>query len=194
LVHLLVELQRGEPKIRDIERVIAQDASLTFLLLRYANSAMFHYKGAIKTLFQALQLLGLKRAGSLALTMLLANHGPACMLVLSRALTRAAMCERLADAKGLDGDVAFLVGTLSMMGEMLGQSLPELLQELKLSKEIELAVMERQGELGQLLEAVETFEAARMAGWPPERVERFNRTWFQSQVWSTQILSMIGQA
>ena len=194
LVHLLVELQRGEPKIRDIERVIAQDASLTFLLLRYANSAMFHYKGAIKTLFQALQLLGLKRAGSLALTMLLANHGPACMLMLSRALTRAVMCERLADAKGLDGDVAFFVGILSMMGEMLGQSLPELLQELKLSKEIELAVMERQGELGQLLEAVETFEAARMAGWPPERVERFNRTWFQSQVWSTQILSMIGQA
>lgn len=49
--------------------------------------------------------------------MLLANHGPACMLVLSRALTRAAMCERLADAKGLDGDVAFFVGILSMIGQ-----------------------------------------------------------------------------
>src|SRR5690606_31202793 len=148
LVHLLVELQRGEPRIRAIERIIAQDAALTFLLLRYANSAMFHYRGAIKTLFQALQLLGLKRAGSLALTMLLANHGPACMLLLSRALTRASMCERLAVEHGGDGDAAFFVGILSMMGELLGQSLHELLHELRLSPEIEAALAERSGPLG----------------------------------------------
>jgi len=193
LLHLLAELQRGEPRIRAIERIIAQDAALTFLLLRYANSAMFHYRGAIKTLFQALQLLGLKRAGSLALTMLLANHGPACMLLLSRALTRASMCERLAVEHGGDGDAAFFVGILSMMGELLGQSLHELLHELRLSPEIEAALAERSGPLGQLLASVETFEAARMVGWPPQRVEQFNRTWLQSQVWSTQVLAMIGQ-
>lgn len=194
LVRLLVELQKRDAEFREIERIITQDAQLTFLLLRYANSALFHYNGKIQTLFQALQVLGLRQAGSLALTMLLANHGPACKLLLSRALTRAGMCERLAGIKTAGADSAFFVGILSMMGELLGKSLPQLLGELALSQDIMDALFEREGVLGSLLKDIETFENAKMRGWPPERVELFNQTWLKSQIWSTQILSFINES
>ena len=194
LIRLLVELQKRDAEVRAIERIIAQDAQLTFLLLRYANSALFHYNGKIQTLFQALQVLGLKLAGSLALTMLLANHGPACKLLLSRALTRAGMCERLARMRAEAEDSAFFVGILSMMGELLGKSLPQLLEELRLSQEIMDALSGREGALGALLTEIEAFESASTRSWPPERVELFNQTWLQSQVWSTEILSLINES
>ncbi|NLC37401.1 MAG: HDOD domain-containing protein [Alcaligenaceae bacterium] len=193
LVRLLVELQKGDVRVKEIERIIAQDAQLTFLLLRYTNSALFHYNGKIQTLFQALQVLGLKQAGSLALTMLLANHGPACKLLLSRALTRAGMCERLAQ-RSAGAEAAFFVGILSMMGELLGKSMEQLLQQLALSQEIMSALADREGELGRLLADIETFENARVHGWPAARVELFNQTWLQSQIWSTETLALIGNS
>lgn len=194
LIRLLHELQKGDVEFREIERIIAQDAQLTFLMLRYANSALFHYNGRIQTLFQALQVLGFKQAGSLALTVLLANHGPACKLMLSRALTRAGMCERLARARTGGADSAFLVGILSMMGEMLGRPSQELLAELALSQEIIDAVSAREGTLGQLLQDIESFERASLQDWSPDRVELFNKTWLKSQIWSTQLLSLINES
>lgn len=191
LIRLLAEVQKVDARYKDIEQLIAQDAQLTYLLLRYANSALFHYSGKIQTLFQALQVLGLRRAGSLALTMLLANHGPACKLMLSRALTRAAMCKRLAQQRFEAADSAFFVGILSMMGELLGKSLQRLLDELQLSHEIVAALLRREGRLGALLGEIESFEAANIRGWPPERVELFNQTWLQSQIWTTQMLALI---
>lgn len=195
LLKFLVALQRGDAKSREIERIIAQDPQLTFLLLRYANSALFHYNGEINTLFQALQLLGLRRAANLALTMLLANHGPACKLLLSRALTRAAMCERLAPRRPKQGEgEAFFVGLLSMMADLLGKSLEQMLAELRLSKDVTAALFERRGALGQLLSDIESFEHAQVRGWSPDRVELFNQTWFKSQVWSTYTLSLINES
>lgn len=191
LIRLLAELQKADARYKDIEQLIAQDAQLTYLLLRYANSAFFHYKGKIQTLFQALQVLGLKLAGSLALTMLLANHGPACKLMLSRALTRAAMCERLASLRSEGVESAFFVGILSMMGELLGKSLQQLLDELQLSQDIVAALLRREGVLGALLQEIESFETANVRGWPPERVELFNQTWLQSQIWTTQLLAVL---
>lgn len=193
LIRLLHELQKGDVEFRHIEQIIAQDAQLTYLMLRYANSALFHYNGKIQTLFQALQVLGFKQAGSLALTVLLANHGPACKLMLSRALTRAGMCERLVRARTAGAESAFLVGILSMMGEMLGRSLQELLSELALSQEIIDAVSAREGALGKLLLDIENFERASLGDWTPDRVELFNKTWLKSQVWSTQLLSLIDE-
>ena len=194
LLQLLAQLQKKNTEFRKIERIIAQDAQLTFLLLRYANSAFFHYRGKIQTLFQALQVLGLKQVRNMVVTMLLANNGPASKLLLSRALTRAGMCERLASAEAYDADSAFLAGLLSMMGVLLGKSLDILMAELALSQDIIDAILLQKGHLGSLLKEVEAFENARMRGWPPQRVEQLNRAWLKSQVWTTEILASLEQS
>ena len=191
LLRLVSALYRCNADFKKIERIIAQDAQLTFLLLKYANSAYFPYGGKIETIFQVLLALGLNQVRNMAVTMLIANNGPASKLQLSRALTRADMCERLASSTRQGADSAFLVGLLSMMGGLLGESLPALMKELSLSEELIDAVLAREGPLGSLLRDVEAFEGADMGGWAPRRVETFNRTWMKSQVWATEILSMV---
>ncbi|MBB5213937.1 EAL and HDOD domain-containing protein [Parapusillimonas granuli] len=191
LMRLVSALYRCNTDFKEIERIIAQDAALTFLLLKYANSARFHYRGKIETIFQVLLALGLKPVRNMAITMLIANNGPASKLLLSRALTRADMCERLAKPSMLGAESAFLAGLLSMMGPLLGKPLPELMKDLSLSADLIDAVLTRGGPLGVLLKDVEAFENANTAGWTPERVETFNRTWMKSQVWTTEILSMV---
>lgn len=193
LLRLVRALYHSSADFKEIERIVAQDAQLTFLLLKCANSAGLHYRGKIETIFQALLALGLKQVRSMATTLLMANNGPASKLLLSRALTRAGMCERLAGTVAQSAESAFLVGLLSMMGPLLGKSLPTLMKELSLAGELIDAVLERKGPLGLLLKDVESFEGAKMRGWPPERVERFNRTWMESQVWTTEVLSMVDE-
>lgn len=194
LLRLVSSLYKCNADFKEIELIVAQDAPLTFLLLKYANSAHFYQRSKIETIFQALLSLGLKTVRNMAVTMLIANNGPASKLLLSRALTRADMCERLAKASALGAESAFLAGLLSMMSPLLGKSLPALMKELSLSAELIDAVLERKGALGALLKDVESFEIAQMAGWPPKRVEKFNRTWMKSQVWATEMLSMIDEA
>ncbi|MFA5664745.1 MAG: HDOD domain-containing protein [Burkholderiaceae bacterium] len=191
LLHLVAELQRQNTHTRKIERIITQDAQLTFLLLRYVNSAVFHYHGQIKTVFQAVQVLGLRRVRNMAITLLLANNGPASKLLMSQALTRASMCEQLAGTQGDYPDSAFLTGLLSMMGDLLGQPLEQLLGKLALSEEIVQAVLARSGPLGSLLHTVLAFENADTQQWTPEQVDRYNQTWLESQAQTTQTLQMV---
>lgn len=195
LIRLMSALHKTDSDFKEIERIISQDAWLTFLLLRYANSAaLFHHRGEIQSIFQALLVLGLRQVRNMALTMLFANNGPASKLLLSRALTRAFMCERLASASMQGAESAFLVGLLSMMGQLLDRSLPALLQELRLSRELIDALLAQKGPLGSLLKDVEAFENAQMAGWPPDQIEQLNRTWIKSQVCTTEMLAMVEQA
>ncbi|MFA7438047.1 EAL and HDOD domain-containing protein [Castellaniella sp.] len=192
LLHLVAELQRQNTHTRKIERIITQDAQLTFLLLRYVNSAVFHYHGQIKNVFQAVQILGLRRVRNMAITLLLANNGPASKLLMSQALTRASMCEQLAASQqGGHSDSAFLTGLLSMMGDLLGQPLEQLLGKLALSREIVQAVLSREGQLGHLLATVLDFENADTQSWSPEQIDLYNQTWLESQTQTTQTLHMV---
>lgn len=193
LLRLVSAIYKCNTDFKEIQNIIAQDAQFTFLLLRYANSARFHYRGVIETIFQVLLALGLKEVRNLAITMLIANHGPASKLLLSRALIRANMCERLAGAAGQGAESAFLAGLLSMMEPLLGKSLPALMKELSLAEDLIDAVLVQKGPLGSLLKDVASFERAEISGWPPKRVEMFNRTWMKSQVWATETLSMIDE-
>ncbi len=194
-MRLTGELHKEDADFKAIEHLIAQDPQLTMLLLKYANSAYFHYRGRIETIGQVLRMLGLKQVRNMAVTMLIARNGPASKLLLSRALTRARVCEHLAaGSKAFSTDAAFLAGLLSLMGEMLRKTLPSLLEELSLSPEIIDAVLHNKGALGELLRDVEAFESADTRGWAPQTVEQFNRKWLKSQVWATEILSMVESA
>lgn len=195
LLRLVTALNRGGSDFREIQNIIVQDPQLTFLLLRYANSAALPYRGKIETVFQVLLALGLNQVRNIAITLLMANNGPASKLLLARALCRADMCERLANvAISHVGESAFLLGLLSMMGPLLGKSPQDFIKELALSNELMVAILNREGELGRLLQDIEAFENAQTGGWTPDRVEFFNQTWMQSQVRTNEMLSLIKAA
>lgn len=192
LLRLLAELQREDTDFKKLEVLISQDPQLTFMLLKYTNSALLNRQGGILTIQQALNALGLNRLRTITMTIMMANNGPASRLLLAQALTRAAMCERLAGEMAEEQPgAAFTAGLLSMMGLLINDSLTDLLAQIPMSTAVREAILLRRHALGDLLNAVEGFENARTGTWSNEQVERFNQVWLQSQVWSTEILTTV---
>lgn len=188
-IRILTELQMPEPDYQVLEPLIAQDPHLAYLLLKLTNSPLYRRRAEVTTIHQALSTLGLDRVKSLVTTLMLANNGPVSRLALPLALTRAAMCERLAASiQGLGERQAFMAGLMSMMDVLMGLPMDTLLKELPLSNEFKAALVSRDGRLGQLLTLVQAFEKSRMAGKSPELVERLNQVWMLSQIWVNQVL------
>lgn len=192
-LRILAELQREAADYHKLESLIIQDPQLAFMLLRYTNSAMFYRVSKAVTILQAISMLGLHRVRTVVLTLMMANNGPASRLLLPQVLTRAAMCERLAEKMGgVPPEVAFMAGMISMMDVILGLSLADILEALPLGQDVNDALLHRSQCLGQVLDMVEAFEQAQTAGLDPEMVARLNRTWMSSRVWATEILSAVG--
>lgn len=191
-IRILAELQKDEPDYRLLETFIAQDPQLTFMLLKYVNSAAFRRRSEVTTIHQALNTLGLDRVRSIVTTVMLANNGPASRLLLPQALTRAQMCEQLSYGMSeLDPRMAFMVGLMSMMDLLMGMEMQPLMAELPLSQEIKLAILSREGRLGKLLNLVLAFEHAQMGSRSPDLTARLNQAWLLSQQWSNEIMSQV---
>lgn len=191
-VHILSELQSNEPDYQLLERFIAQDPQLTFMLLKFVNSAAYRRRSEITTIHQALSTLGLDRVRSIVTTVMLANNGPASRLLLPQALTRARMCEYLAEGTSdIDPRSAFMLGLMSSMDLLMGMDMTELMTHLPLTQEIKNAIMLREGRLGKLLNLVMAFEHAQLNGKSPEMIAKLNRAWIQSQKWSNEVMSQV---
>lgn len=189
LVKLLSELQNNDISYKELQNIITLDPELTYYILKYTNSALFHHGGEIHTITQALNALGLRRVRIIAMTIMLANNGPASRLALNQALTRAAMCENLSTNIGSGYGVAFTAGLMSMMDVLLGEPLPDLLSHLPMSSETIEAILYRKHSLGELISRVEEFESASVHDWESDLVERYNDSWLKSQTWATQTLA-----
>jgi len=141
-LRLLREVQQPELDFRRLEQLIREDVSLTYKLLRYANSALFK-RGDIRSIHTALVALGedhIRRWVTLATLPKLATNKPGELLKLS--LVRARFCERLAElARGDSSNQAFLVGMFSLLDALIDQPLEEALRGMDLGKKVTEAVL-----------------------------------------------------
>lgn len=190
LVQILAELQKEDSNQSILESLIQQDPHLTFLILKYTNSALYKRDIEIVSILDAMAILGLRQIRTIALTILLANNSPANRLLLIQAFTRAYMCEHLVSSS-LSPDIAFLVGLMSLMDLMLTKPLNELLNEISMSDEIKEAILDYKHPLGELLKKVLMFEQANINDWPAAKVQRFNKAYISSQNKTNQTLSII---
>lgn len=190
LLQVLAELQKDYIDPHRLETLIRQDPQLTFLILKYTNSALYRRSREILNIFDAIAVLGLRQVRTIALTIMLANNGPANRLLLVQAFNRAYMCERLA-SNNLSPDIAFVVGLMSLMDLMLGKPMPDLLAELSLNSEIQEAILGHKHPLGELLKQVELFEQADTADWSETIVDKFNQAYLSSQQQTNKALSAI---
>lgn len=191
-IRILSELQTEEPDYQLLENFIAQDPQLTFMLLKYVNSAAFRRRNEIATIHQALNTLGLDRVRGIVTTVMLANNGPASRLLLPQALTRAHMCELLSeDTRDLDPRTAFMLGLMSMIDLLMGTDMVDLMAQLPLSQEIKNAILRGEGRLGSLLNLVIAFEHAQLGGKSSSLVNKLNKVWLQSQKWTNEVMSQV---
>lgn len=157
LLQLLREINRSDIDLSELAKIIRSDVSISYKLLRYINSAAFGLVVEVKSIEQALNLLGptevRKWASLLALTGLSEDRPRE---IVYSSVIRAKLSELTAPLVGL-GDRStdmFLMGLFSMLDAIYGRPLDEILHELPLAPDVKNALLGRDSKTGQLLSAV----------------------------------------
>jgi len=134
-----------------LERLIKQEASLCYRLLRYLNSAVFGFSREIRSIRHALSMLGedeIRRWISLAATVGAGQKGPAELL--QTALVRAHFCELISRRMQRGQSDYFLLGLLSLIDAILGMPMATILQGLPVDSELKAALLGQPSSLQSL--------------------------------------------
>ena len=163
MAELLYETSKPELDLASITSVFERDVTLSYKLLRYANSAIFKRRNEVSTIKQALVMLGsgeLKRFLGLMFAVTANPDKPTELIKL--AMTRAKFCELVAHDMNdkLDDSIAFLTGLLSMIDAILDEELEGILAKLPLAAEIKEPLLTGKGSMAAIIKLVEFIEHA----------------------------------
>jgi EAL and modified HD-GYP domain-containing signal transduction protein len=152
-----------EFNVQELAFKIKHEATLTFRLLRYLNSAGFGLRSEIRSVPHALSLLGereLRKWIAVVSVGVLADGKPDELMTVP--LVRGRFCELLAPVAGMadQANDLFLMGLLSVMDAILDQPLDSILAELPVRGEIKEALLARTGLYRLLLEIATAHERA----------------------------------
>jgi c-di-GMP-related signal transduction protein len=146
----------------EIEAIVRHEPGLVLQVLQMASIGAAHgLRREVRTVREALVLLGTTRIRQwIALTML-SGQPSAGPDGLATALVRARMCELLARDRGCcPPDFAFTVGLLSGLDVLLGVPVDELAESLELDPELSEAAFGRAGAGGRLVSEVADYQAS----------------------------------
>lgn len=163
MAELLYETSKPDIDLLNITAVFQRDVSLSYKLLRYANSAIFKRRSEVSSIKQALVTLGaieLKRFIGLMFANNVNPNKPSELI--NAAMTRARFCELLAQhtSPPIDASIAFLTGLLSLIDAILDETLENILAKLPLAQSIKDTLLHKQGQMAELVVLVELIEHA----------------------------------
>jgi len=167
----LLNLVMSNTEIPDLEARFKTDATLSYKLLRFINSAAMGMRQPIQSIGHALVILGYDQLYRW-LTLLLFVSGqsdPRSQTLLRNALVRARFTENLGQAK-LRPDQRgglFIVGILSLLDALLNLPMEQALADLNLPDTVTDALLRREGPYAPYLElaiACENFDQEAIEG------------------------------
>jgi EAL and modified HD-GYP domain-containing signal transduction protein len=159
-LRLLGAISRPALDWNELERIVKSDPTLYFRLLRYLNSAIFGLQGEVKTVGQALTILGekeIRRWCQLSGMLELSRNKPSDLAL--AALVRARFAELIASKVACGNSDMFQVGLLSLMDAILEIPMREVLEGLPLDDGSKTALMEGTGPLSPVYELMLAVEA-----------------------------------
>jgi c-di-GMP phosphodiesterase len=160
LLQVVAALNDPAVELENIEQVIARDVALSFRLLRYVNSAFFGLRSEVRSIGQALALLGVENVRRWATLSVLAGVDNKPTELTLTALIRARFCELAAEQLGFIRPAeAFTLGLFSVIDGMLDAPMHDVAASLPLAEDMREALVLRRGPKGQLLDFVTALEA-----------------------------------
>jgi len=159
IVLLLSKLQNPEIPVTELEQAISLDVTISFKLLRYANSAAVALPRSVSSIGHAVRLVGtdLLRTWSSALLLSTIDDKPRELMTV--ALVRSRMCDLLAQSiKSSQRESFSSAGLLSVLDALLDCPMAQVMAELPLTAEIRNAITDRTGPIGQALRCVVAYE------------------------------------
>lgn len=163
MAELLYETSKPDLDLSSITSVFERDVTLSYKLLRYANSPIFRRGSEISTIKQALVTLGsgeLKRFLGLMFATNVNPDKPSELI--NSAMARAKFCELTSQhvKAPLDTSIVFLTGLLSLIDAIVDEDLESILAKLPLAQEIKDTLLTRKGTMAALIKLVEFIERA----------------------------------
>ena len=163
MAELLYETSKTELDLASITSVFERDVTLSYKLLRYANSAIFKRRSEISTIKQALVTLGSSELKRFLGLMFAANINPEKPSeLINSAMARAKFCDLMASEvkQPIDNAIAFLTGLLSLIDAIVDEDLESILTKLPLAQEIKDTLLTREGDTADLIKLLELIERA----------------------------------
>ncbi len=170
LLEIVSELNREDPRYNRITGIIERDFSLSFKLLKLANSAYFAPRSRISSIQQALVWIGMSELLKWVNLMLLKEHADREVNELIKAsMIRARVMENLARRKRRNPADHFMAGLFSSLDVILSRPMGELLEELPLNENVQEALLGKPGPLRESLDQVLLYES----GDQPENPQQY---------------------
>jgi len=163
MAELLYETSKPELDLSNITAVFQRDVSLSYKLLRYANSPIFRRRSEISSIKQALVTLGSAELKRFLGLMFATNVNPdKPSELINTAMARAKFCELIASDINapIDTSIAFLTGLLSLIDAILDEELESVLEKLPLAPEIKESLLTKKGTLAVLISLAELIQHA----------------------------------
>ncbi|WP_417222021.1 EAL and HDOD domain-containing protein [Amphritea sp.] len=158
MLELLALLTDPTATTAAVGQIVKKDPQLTLQIIRIVNSPLFNLIRKIDSIEEAVTMLGtaeIKRW--CALIAFSGDKGKPDELT-RHTLIRARMCELLAESSSsLSGSSAFMIGIFAGLEALLDTPKNEILEQVFLSEDIELAIREGAGPYGELLTNVDSF-------------------------------------
>jgi EAL and modified HD-GYP domain-containing signal transduction protein len=185
----MAALLRPDVELAEVVGLVTRDPALSFRLLSATNSAATGLSRRVSSVHEAVVLLGTARVRHWVSLMALADASDADEAHLIRAVSRARMCQEVAEDVGAPGAAAFTAGLLIGVADLLDVSVSALLERLPLAPEVAAAVLEGTGEVGRVIAAVLAYERLEppATGWPVP-MNRLAHAYLSATGWSTQAL------
>lgn len=158
LMELLVKLQDVDAEADELAKIINQDVTLSYKLLRLINSAFFGLPRQVNSTREAILMLGQNKIKTWASLLCLSGMENKPNELRSVAMIRARMCELLAKFYKGNAELFFATGLFSTLDALLDKPLANLLENLPLTDELRHALVEHQGPAGQALQDVLRYE------------------------------------
>jgi len=189
-VRLLEMVSRTEIDMRELEKMLKQEASISYRLLRYLNSPLFGFSLEIRSLRHAMVVLGEREVRRwVRLVVAVGAAEQTCSELVLMGLARARFCELLSTRLQADTDL-FLMGLLSIMDAVLEVAMDVLLEQLPVDHETKAARLGQKSSLRPLYQLMlaqesgewsKSSELAKQLKLPDEEVAS---TWWQALQWA----------
>jgi c-di-GMP phosphodiesterase len=184
LLQVAAVLNDPAVELEQIEQLIAHDVALSFRLLRYVNSAFFGLRGDVRSIGQALALLGLDNIRRWATLSVLASIDDKPTELTLTALTRARFSELAGEPLGIAGaPELFTLGLFSVLDAMMDAPMIDVIESLPLAAEMREALIAHKGKRGLLLESVTALETGEVNDLPPI-VHGAGELYLESMMWA----------
>jgi EAL and modified HD-GYP domain-containing signal transduction protein len=160
-LRLVAALQSPDFSLDEVERLISQDVSISYRMLRCINSSYYNLPRKVESIRQAIVILGLENLRRLCTLVALQGFDDRPPSLFVNAMTRARMCEQLGKLTGArEAGPYFITGLFSMLNVLVGQPMQDIVKELPLSAPVSQALLAEEGELGAALKCARAYERA----------------------------------